>query len=136
MYKSPKGRQEELKVWRHKSHNFGGTGLHYKPNGVCEPSLFVNQEAYHPYSLSDADGIQQGYGPFEKIGQKISVKYIHMRINVRNSSIVEATKGTSDTFRFIVFLDKQCNGSTVTPHQVLSENASDAGQLEADVLTG
>ena len=129
MFKSPKARQEELKVWRHKSHHFGGSGLHYKPNGVVEPSLFVNQQVYNPYSSNPGEGIQQGYGPYQKIGQKISIKYIHMRINVRNDSIVEGTKGTSDTFRFIVFLDKQCNGSVVTPHQVLSENQDDAGEL-------
>ena len=33
-------------------------------------------------------------------------------------------------------MDKQCNGSAVSAHQVLSENVDTPGQLEDNVLTG
>lgn len=63
--------------------------------------------------------IQQGAGESNRIGRKIVLRKIHIKGDVVLPATAVAAD-TSDAVRVIVFHDKQTNGATATPAQILA----------------
>lgn len=62
--------------------------------------------------------IQEGNTESTRVGNKITVKSVMVRGQLIMSSQADAT-ATSQTFRIIVYLDKQCNGATAGVTDIL-----------------
>ncbi len=65
----------------------------------------------------------QGTSESQRIGRKATIKNVHCRYNLSlNEQDAVATPASGDTVRFIVFLDKQCNGATAATTDILESD--------------
>ncbi len=63
--------------------------------------------------------IAEGVGEEQRIGRKISLKYIDFRIEVTLNSATSAS-ATDDCYRIIIYNDKQCNGTAAAITELLA----------------
>lgn len=65
--------------------------------------------------------IAQGTGESQRIGRKVTLRSIYWRGKVTLPTLeLEGSPGESERFRFIMYLDKQCNGAAATGTDILA----------------
>lgn len=69
--------------------------------------------------------IPRGAGESERIGRNAQLKKFGIKYTCGLATVTTAD-GTSDTVRIIVYLDKQTNGASATPQQILEDIGANA----------
>lgn len=63
--------------------------------------------------------IQEGSGFWNRIGRKITMKTVHLRGNINLTTVPITAALTNEMVRYIIFYDKQPNGTTATWNQIV-----------------
>ncbi len=99
--------------------------------------VLLNTSASPTANTSTICGIVQGTGESERIGRKCTLTRFNMRLNIefltKLSSTLGAASDAHETVRFMVYLDRQCNGTTASPTDILETDVYDSYRNLANV---
>jgi len=72
---------------------------------------------------------------YNRIGNKITMKSLHLKINIAQRTPVSAPGGNNQTCRWLLVYDRQTNGATPTIQTLLTDYQAD-GSTEGGILSG
>lgn len=73
--------------------------------------------------LSTLVDIAQGVSEKERIGRKCTIRSISVRGFVKMNNAIDADN-TTNSYRYIFYLDKQCNGAAATVSEILENSTT------------
>lgn len=90
---------------------FGGTELKYLRTG---DAVLINSGA--PHIVESLNLVPSGNGPSDRVGSKITIRYIHVYGAVTTAVSVPSS---FITYRVVIYVDKQCNGEAAEVTDIL-----------------
>lgn len=76
-----------------------------------------------PFHIPSYNLIGAGTKPGERIGRKIQALTLDVNIHLKKKANGNS-EGTSQTYRIIFYMDKQCNGTSATTSQILQDGSN------------